>query len=176
MYNNYYAPFQRPIQAPVGYYNPSIPNGQEAQNYQPPSQYQQPIQPMAQQNTVPQNPLAPQNSGGMIWVLNENEAVSYPVAPNNSVILWDKNKDTIYIKSANMQGVPSIQILDYNERVTDNAAKTVQSANNIDSGKFVCIDDFNALQAKFDGLQSELNELKAKSKPKTTKKEVSDDE
>lgn len=170
MYNNYYAPFQRPIQAPIGYYNPSMPNGQDLQNYQTASQYQ------SMQPTTQVNMSASQNSNGMIWVLNENEAASYPVAPNNSVILWDKNKDTIYIKSANMQGVPSMQILDYNERASDNGAKTPQNASNADSSKFVCIDEFQALQSKFNGLESEFRELKAKTKAKTAKKETSDDE
>lgn len=156
MYNNYYAPYQRPI----GYYNPSMPNGQEMQNYTA-QQYQ---------------PVMPQNSSGMIWVLNESEATSYPVAPNNSVTLWDKNVDTVYIKSANMQGVPSMRILDYKERIQDNGTKTAQNEFNVMSGKFVCIDDFNAMQAKFDGLQNELNELKSKGKAKPVKREVADDE
>lgn len=50
-------------------------------------QYQQQImqQPMVQQMQTPTQ------TNDMIWVLNENEATSYPVAPNNSVVLWDKN-------------------------------------------------------------------------------------
>lgn len=159
---NYYAPYQRPI----GYYNPSIPNGQDMTNFQPAQQYQPP-------QATPPNV---QNSSDMIWVLNETEAVSYPVAPNNSVTLWDKNNDTVYIKSVNMQGVPSIRILDYKERIADNAPKTPHNQFSFDSSKFVSTEDFNALQGKIEGLQSELNELKAKTKAKTAKREVSDDE
>ena len=107
-YGNY-APFYR-----GGYFNPmqtpTMPQmaenqGQYVQQYQ-----QQPIQQPTQQNA---------SWNDMIWVLNENEAVSFPVAPNNSVTLWDKSKNTVYIKSVNMQGVPSIRILDFTERSTE---------------------------------------------------------
>lgn len=162
MFNNYYAPYQRPI----GYYNPSIPMGQETTNYSTVPQYQQTAQPSA----------IPQSSSDMIWVLNETEAISYPVAPNNSVTLWDKNNDTVYIKSVNMQGVPSIRILDYKERTVENAPKMPSNQFSFDGSKFVSTEDFKALQGKFDGLQSELNELKAKSKTKSQKKDTSDDE
>lgn len=162
MYSPYYAPYQRPM-----YYNPSIPNAQDMANFQQP--YQQP------QTAHPQMTAPPQTASDMIFVLNETEAMGYPVAPNTSVTLWDKNKDTVYIK-ANMQGVPSMRILDYTERTVDNGSKTAQNTNCDVSSKFVCIDDFNALQSKFDGLQSELNELKAKAKTKTAKREVNDDE
>lgn len=39
-----------------------------------------------------------QRTSDIIWVLNENEAMAYPVAPNNTVVLWDKNNPTIYVK------------------------------------------------------------------------------
>ena len=115
-YTPYYAPYQRPMM----YYNPSIP--QEAQPMQSGHPYGQPIQqPQMQQ---PMQIAQPTPTNDMIWVLSEVEAQSYPVAPNNSVILWDKNNDVIYIKSANMQGVPSMRILDYQERTPDNSHKS----------------------------------------------------
>ena len=118
-YTPYYAPYYRPM----NYYNPAIPqdaaNMQNQQPIQQPQQIptQQPIQPMQMAQPIPMP------SNDMLWVLNETEATSYPVAPNNSVTLWDKNKDTVYIKSVNMQGVPSMRILDYTERTADNAPK-----------------------------------------------------
>ena len=175
-YTPYYAPYYRPM----NYYNPAIPqdaaNMQNQQPIQQPQQMpiQQPIQPiqMAQPTPMP--------SKDMLWVLNETEATSYPVAPNNSVTLWDKNKDTVYIKSVNMQGVPSMRILDYTERTTDNAPKMPEK-HVCQCGKenFVRIDTFNALQKEFEALRDELEELKAKPKAKTAKKvveEVEDNE
>ena len=129
-------------------------------------QYQQPMQmqqPMAQMPT-------PTND--MIWVLSEVEAQSYPVAPNNSVILWDKNNDVVYIKSVNMQGVPSMRVLDYKERTADNAPKTPEKHECKCGGKFVSKEDFKALQIEFKSLRSEWETLKEKPKSKTTKKAV----
>lgn len=167
-YTPYYAPYYRPM----NYYNPVVPNDMSnMQNQQPIQQtqqmpVQQPIQPMqmAQPTPMPSN--------DMLWVLNETEATSYPVAPNNSVTLWDKNQDTVYIKSVNMQGVPSMRILDYTERTADNAPKTPEK-HVCQCGKdFVRIDTFKALQSEFEVLRSELDELKAKPKAKTAKKAV----
>ena len=145
-------------------------------------QYQQmPMQQPMMQQPVQQMPIQmqPQQMSGandMIWVLSEGEAQSYPVAPNNSVILWDKNSDVVYIKSVNAQNVPSFRVLDYKERIADNAPKTPDK-HVCQCGKdFVRKDDFEALQVEFEALRSELEELKAKSKTKTAKKMVEEAE
>lgn len=164
-YNPYYAPYQRP----TGYYNPSIP--QEMQNAQQiPMQQPQQMQPNPIQ--MPMN----QPYNDMIWVLSEIEAQSFPVAPNNSVTLWDKNKDTVYIKSVNAQGVPSIRILDYTERTAENAPKTHVEHVCQCGSKFVSKEDFKALQSNLDALRAELEELKAKPKAKATKIVKTEDE
>ena len=161
-YGNY-APFYR-----GGYFYPmqsaQMPNMAENQGQYVP-QYQQQ---MPMQNPTPIS----QPINDMIWVLNENEATSYPVAPNNSVTLWDKNTDTVYIKSVNAQGVPSMRILDYTERTADNAPKTPQKHECKCGSKFVSQETFEALQKEFEALRGELEELKAKPKAKTTKKAV----
>lgn len=136
-------------------------------------QYQQmPMQqPMMQQ--VPMQTMAqPSQTNDLIFVLNETEATAYPVAPNNSVTLWDKNNDVVYIKSVNMQGVPSMRILDYTERTADNASKTPQKHECQCGSKFVSKEDFKALQSEIEALKGELEELKAKPKAKTVKKAV----
>lgn len=101
-YGNY-APFYRP-----GYFNPmqtpAMPNYSET-----PNQYAQPYQPM-QNQPMQSLPQIMQETSDLIFVLNETEAVSYPVAPNNRVTLWDKNKDTVYIKSVDAKGIPSMEI------------------------------------------------------------------
>lgn len=166
----YYAPFYRPM----GYYNPSIPNMQDNPNMQGNQQFNQPMQTPIQQPVQPMQMAqpTPMPSNDMLWVLNETEATSYPVAPNNSVTLWDKNQDTVYIKSVNMQGVPSMRILDYVERTSDNVPKTPVK-HECQCGKdFVRIDVFNRLQSEFETLRSELEELKARPKAKNAKKAV----
>lgn len=163
-YNPYYAPYYRPM----NYYNTSIP--QENPNIQ--NAQQMPMQqPMVQQPMqMPIPNMTPNND--MIWVLSEGEAQSYPVAPNNSVILWDKNSDVVYIKSVNAQNVPSFRVLDYKERTPDNAPKTPEKHACQCGDNFVSKKDFDALESKFEALQSELDELKAKPKSKAIKKIV----
>lgn len=158
----YYAPYQRPM----GYYNPSIPNGQELANLQATQQYQPTMtQPVSQPTALP----VQQSNDMMIWVLNETEAVSYPVAPNNSVTLWDKGRDTVYIKSVNQQGVPSMRILDYTERTAENAIRDdLRDTPNV-GGKFVLEKDFRALQDDITEIKEEIESIKAKSRAKKTK-------
>lgn len=133
--------------------------------------YQQPIQPM--QPMV--QPIS-QQTNDMLWVLNESEATAYPVAPNNSVVLWDKSNPTIYVKSVNAQGVPSMRILDFNERTTDNAHKTAVEHKCECGSKFVPKEDFNALQTKFEALQKEFDEFKSKPPKKVVKKIVEEED
>ena len=158
----YYAPFYRPT-----YYDPV----QQSQMGQYNPQYQQP---MAQPMQNAQMPIPGQPTSEFLWVLNENEATSYPVAPNNTVILWDKNLPTVYIKSVNAQGVPSMRVLDFTERAATAPKQTASvpfgSANN-----FVTIDSFNELKAKFAALEGKVDELRPKVSVKTKKAEVEND-
>lgn len=57
-----------------------------------------------------------QQNNGMIWVQGIAGAKSYLVAPNSTVQLWDSERNSIYIKSADASGMPSMKILDYKER------------------------------------------------------------
>ena len=122
-------------------------------------QYQQPMQPQPM-------PIQPINND-MIWVLGEVEATSYPVAPNNTVTLWDKNEHTVYIKSVNAQGVPSMKVLDYSERTAE--GRNEPSQHECQCGKeFVRIEDFDQLKADFKALADKVETIQSKSK--TTKK------
>lgn len=156
----YYAPFYRPT-----YYDPvqQNPMGQFNQQFQQPMQQQmQPVQ------------TAQQPTNDFLWVLNENEATSYPVAPNNTVTLWDKNLPTIYIKSVNAQGVPSMRILDFTER-TATAPKTPSTPSFNSTNNFVTLDSFNALKGDVEALRGKLDELNAKPVAKSKKTEVEND-
>ena len=158
----YYAPFYRPT-----YYDPVQQNPMGQFN----KQFQQPIgQPMQSA----QMPMQGQPTNDFLWVLNENEATSYPVAPNNTVILWDKNLPTVYIKSVNAQGVPSMRVLDFTER-TATAPKQPVSSPFGSANNFVTIDSFNALEAKFAALEGKVDELRPKASAKTKKAEVEND-
>lgn len=169
-YGNY-APFYR-----GGFFNPiqTQPMPQMADNqgqYVP--QYQTPMQ----ANSAPM----PQPTSDMIWVLNENEATSYPVAPNNSVVLWDKNNPTIYVKSVNPSGIPSMRILDFTERNIDpsksheNAPKTHECTC---GDKFATKEQFEDLKYKLERLIAQVEETTSPivEKPKTTSKKPKESE
>lgn len=127
-------------------------------------QYQQPVQPQPMPQQMMPTPIP---SNDMIWVLGEIEATSYPVAPNNTVTLWDKNEHTVYIKSVNAQGVPSMKVLDYSERTAD--GKNEPHKHECQCNKdFVHIDEFNQLKANFEALANKVETIQSKSK--TTKK------
>ena len=159
----YYAPFYRPT-----YYDQMQPNPNMNQfNQQYPQTMAQPMQ------TAPM-PMQNQPTNDFLWVLNENEATSYPVAPNNTVTLWDKNLPTIYIKSVNAQGVPSMRVLDFVERTSATPTPPVGTAFNLPNN-FVTLDIFNALKGDVDALRGKLDELKPNNTPKTKKTEVEDD-
>lgn len=163
-YGNY-APFYR-----GGYFNPmqtpTMPTMAENQNQfaQP---YQTPMQPPPMATPTPNN--------DMIFVLGQNEAESYPVAPNATVTMWDKNQKTFYIKTANAQGIPSMQIYDFTERVENPQKSPVehvcQCGNN-----FILKEELNAVQGEIQEILGRLSDiednyktLSAKSTPKTTK-------
>lgn len=158
----YYAPFYRPT-----YYDPvqQNPMGQFNQQFQPP---------MAQPMQNAQMPMQGQPTNDFLWVLNENEATSYPVAPNNTVTLWDKNLPTIYIKSVNAQGVPSMRVLDFVERTATNPTLPAVTAFN-STNNFVTLDSFNALKGDVEALRGKLDELNAKHTAKNKKQEVEND-
>ena len=51
-----------------------------------------------------------------IWVAGIEEAQTYPVALGTTVKLWDRNRQTIYIKSCDACGMQSMTILDFTIR------------------------------------------------------------
>lgn len=106
-------------------------------------------QPYYSQLTQPQPQPQPYNSG-ITWVQGEAGAKSYQVAPNTSVQLWDSEAQTIYIKSADASGIPSIKIIDYTFR--DNTR-----SNTSDS----ILSDY-ATQSDINTLREEINDLKSK--------------
>ena len=164
-YGNY-APFYR-----GGYFNPmqtpQMPQMAENQNQFAQPFQQPPMQPA--QMSVPNN--------DMIFVLGQNEAESYPVAPNATVTMWDKNQKTFYIKTANAQGIPSMQIYDFTER-PQNSPQTPTEHVCKCGDNFVTKEEFKALQGKYDDLTAKYEDLVSKltDKPKTTNKKSKGDE
>ncbi len=167
-----YIPYYNPYMQPMYGQNGAMPDA-FAQMKAP---YQQPQ--MQTQQMVGTNLPLPTPTNEFLWVLSINEAESYPVAPNCSVTLWDKNSPVLYIKSANAQGVPSMKILDYTERTAE-APKMPSEHVCQCSGKYVPKEQFELLQSnftalsdKFERLNSKLNDFSDKINTKSTTKTV----
>lgn len=170
-YNNGFPATYQPV-----YYTPQ---------YQP-MQYQQPVQQPVQQAT-PQ----PQMNSSMIWVSGEAGAKAYLVAPNTSVQLWDSERQTVYIKSADASGMPSMKILDYTIRDTapqkpvnaaispsttpqvEYAGKAEQEAIKAEIAAYK--GEMDAIRAEMETFKSDLYGIAGK-KTTTRKKEVTPDE
>lgn len=123
----------------MAYYNNGFPV-----NYQP--YYQAPNY---QQNTQQQ-----MQGNGIVWVSGEAGAKAYLVAPNTSVALWDSEANVIYIKSADMSGMPSIKVLDYTMR--DVTPRTAEISPQMD---FATKDDVESLKGEISALESKFERM-----------------
>ena len=97
----------------------------------------------------------------MIWVLSKTEAESYPVAPNNAVVMWDKNSPTIYVKSVDGNRTPSFRTLDFKERVENVPNPPAESVKEWEA-KFPKREELEVLQAKFESLNAKVDKLLSK--------------
>jgi len=84
----------------------------------------------------------PTQNTGIIWVQGEAGAKSYLVAPNTTVPLWDSEAQTIYLKSADVSGMPSMKVIDYTIR--DMIPPKVAQQN----VAYVTKDEFDKLRAE----------------------------
>ena len=110
-----------------------------------PQMYAQPTyQPQMNQN---------QPNSSIIWIQGESAAKSYLVAPNSTVVLFDSESQTIYLKSADATGLPSMRVLDYTIRD--------QKTNN---GVFAQPSGDYATKQEMDALRAELEQIKANMK------------
>lgn len=128
-------------------YNNYFPMGYQ-QNY--PQVYPQQIQPQPQQNI----------SSGIVWVQGIEGAKAHPVAPGQAVLLMDSDSDCLYLKSADMTGMPSLRVFDYKERVS-----APQETKNEDFSQFATKEDISLYVTK-DELKSTISELEKKLKGK----------
>lgn len=166
-YNNYY-PYYAPMQQPVQ-----------------PMQNPQPVQAPVQQNPMPVS--QPTNPSSIIWVRNQNEAMLYPVAPNNAVALWDENSAAVYLKQADASGKPTMKTFDLVERTeTPSDGSKPESGNNV---PYATKEDVAALASVVKGFDSMIASMRgdiekmsgdlyglAGSKKKPTKKVESEEE
>lgn len=118
-------------------YNSFLPGG-----YQP--SYYPPVQQNNQSNSI-------------IWVQGEESAKSYLVAPNSTVVLWDTESQTIYVKSADTAGMPSMKILDYEVRGGTPQVGQIEAQSN-----FATKEDVSLIKEEIEALKEDLKPKKSK--------------
>ena len=123
-----------------------------------PATYQQ-LYPQYQPSPMAQQ--AQQNQ--QIWVSGEAGAKAYLVAPNSSVLLWDTDSTTIYIKSADASGMPSMKILDYTVRETPKTGQITTPVPADDKTHlFATKDDIKAVSDEIASLRSKIERMEDK--------------
>ena len=160
--SNYQATYQ-----PNMYYQPTVTTPVYQQRWIP-QQQQYPVTPVQpyQQNQN-QQPINNQ----MIWVQGEAGAKAY-VLPNGTTLpLWDSESQTIYIKSVDANGRPSMTILDYTDRnaPVEQKEEKVEYATKeqvdglmekINSfGKYVTKEQLESLNTHLDDLSSQIEDI-----------------
>lgn len=102
----------------------------------------------------------PQPRSNRIWAQGEAGAKAYLVAPNTSVDIWDSETQTIYVKSADASGMPTMQIIDYTVR----GGNPQNEPPKEETQAFVKVEDFNALKKEFNDLRELLKPQKRATK------------
>lgn len=128
-------------------FNYGFPATYQPMYYQPQYQVPQVQQPVQQQ------------SNGIIWVSGEAGAKAYLVAPNNTVQLWDSESQTIYLKSADASGMPSMKILDYiiRDMTPVNGPVSASASSQTNSTEYATKAEFKAIQGEIDALKAAIS-------------------
>ncbi len=98
-----------------------------------------------------------QPTSDMNWVQGEAGAKGYHISPNTTVTLWDSEAQTIYVKSANAVGVPTITILDYEIR---NQKPAVE--NKEEKASYATADDIATLRKEIEQLKGRIERKEKK--------------
>lgn len=97
-------------------------------------------------------------SGGIIWVVGENGADSYLVAPGQTVQIFDSTAPVFYLKSADNMGRPSKRVFDYTER---GYAEKVQ---NLPQSDFATKEDISLIKDEIEALRAKFKDMEGEKK------------
>ena len=135
------------------------------QGYYPNPYYPQQQMQQVQQQPQPQQTATQVQTSGIIWVNSDEEAASFPVAPNTAVRLWHSSLPIVYFKQADASGRPTMKIYD----LVEHKAAPQPEEKKVD---FATKEDFASLDSSIQSIKGEIKLLKKELK----KKEVSDDD
>lgn len=112
--------------------------------------------------TYPQYYQQPQQqqNGSPIWIQGEAAAKSYLVAPNSTVVLFDSEQQTIYLKSADASGMPSIKVLDYTVRNSPkNPSNFVSTTPAVDLSEYATKNEIKAVSDEISAINDRIDSL-----------------
>lgn len=122
-------------------------------------------QPQITQPQINQPQQQMQSGDDRIYVQGEVGAKAYLVAPGNTVVLWDSESQSIYIKTVNPAGLPSMSKLNYTFD-TPQKAVTPEVKEELEGR-------IDGLEKAFKKLKKQLEEVATNvSKPDTDDSEV----
>lgn len=102
-----------------------------------------------------------QQNNGIIWVSGEAGAKAYMVAPNNTIQLWDSESQTIYLKSADASGMPSMKILDYTIREAKNSPIPAPVLSDDKLSAFATKDEIKAVSDRISALAERVEKMRS---------------
>lgn len=181
-YNGYQSPYySQPMPGQIGQIpqNQMQPQPMQMQGGNPPTQNM----PAVGNPAMPQTPQMSSNqfgmgmgmnSNGILWCRNREEALAWPVAPNNAVALWDMNAPFIYLKQADATGKPTItpyELVDRSQDANASQSYTQQSNGQMQMQEansqtqqvaqtlpedYVTKEDIQAIQDRIDELEKQI--------------------
>lgn len=132
-------------------------------NYFPATYNQNPYQgySMGQPNNYIQQPGNNQTNTNMQWVQGIEGAKAYQQPPNTITPLWDSDAQTVYLKSTDASGRPSIEPIDYvyRNRQNDNMSSKAEvvDVKSHDMSTYATKDDMNVIMEELAALRKELS-------------------
>lgn len=106
-----------------------------------------------------------QQNTGITWVQGESAAKSWFVAPNTTTTLWDSESQTIYLKSADASGMPSMKVIDYTVR------DAAPQQSSVVTTEYATKADVDAVRSQVEDLRNEISGLAKKTRTKEVKDE-----
>lgn len=112
--------------------------------YNPAMNYERPTMQQPMQTTQPQSDI--------VWVMGESGAKAFPVAPNNTVTLWDRDSNLIFVKSCDAAGIPSMRVFEWTER------KGIEQKT-VEGDGFAKVTDLDAIRERLTVFEKQLATL-----------------
>ena len=110
-----------------------------------------------------QNYYPQQQQSSFVHVQSENEARSYPVAPNNSVTFIDENRPYLYTKTADASQLGGCRFEKYRLEKEATEGSNGFSEKQYNYSDFATKQQIEALEKKINALEAKLNEPRVKS-------------